>query len=117
MEGVLGPPSLTRKEPEVVAAPQQHRPVLVHVGADQSGHMLIKWELELDPVLHIVVREHEPVGLIRPCWSDEVLLQPDPHQVLQPHGGDGKKRDCNGELRPQGCFDRGVVLAAPSPQP
>jgi hypothetical protein len=36
--------------------------MIVHILLDELGQALLEDELELDPVLDIVVREDEPVG-------------------------------------------------------
>ena len=53
---------LAREEPERARAAQEHRPMIVHILLDELGQALLEDELELDPVLDIVVREDEPVG-------------------------------------------------------
>src|SRR5215203_1773806 len=62
----LVPSILAREEPGLVRAAQERRAVLVHILLDELGQALLEIELEPDSVLHVIVREYEPIGRERP---------------------------------------------------
>ena len=84
--------------------------MLVHVLVGQRCDMLIQYKLELDPVLHVVVGEHEPEGTLRSGRADQVFLETDPDEIADPHRGDREERKRHSQLGAQGCLDGRVLL-------
>ena len=70
------------------------------------GHLprreaIFEIELEPDPVLDVIVGEHEPVRRERPRRPDQVLLEPNAGEIAEPHRRDAQDADRNRELSPQ----------------
>src|SRR5215212_4127193 len=73
--------ALSGKEPQLIRVAQQHGSMLMRVLLDQGREVLIEHELELEPILHVIVREDQPVGPVWPRGTDQVLLEPDPEGI------------------------------------
>ena len=54
-----------REQPGGVRPAEQHRPELMDVFVDELGQGLVELEVEIDPVLDVIVREDQPVGRVR----------------------------------------------------
>ena len=75
--------ALAREQPGGIRAAKQRRPELMNVFVDEVGQRLIELEIQIDPVLHIIVRENEPVGRVQPARLDQVLAQLDADEIAK----------------------------------
>src|SRR5262245_3999776 len=102
--------ALTREEPGGVGAAQQRWPEVMDVFVDQIRQCVIELKIQIDPVLHIVMRENQPIGRARPAGLDEVVAQLNADKVAQPDGRESEDRDRNSELRRDRSLDWRVIL-------
>ena len=102
--------ALAREQPRGIRSAKQRRPELMNVFVDEVGQGLIELEIQIDTVLHVIVRENEPVGRVQPARLDQVLAQLDADEIGKSNGREGEDRDCNGKLRRDSGLDRCVVL-------
>ena len=65
--------ALAREEPGGVRAAQQCRPEVMDVFVDQVRQCVIELKIQIDPVLHIIMWENEPIGRVRPARFVEIL--------------------------------------------
>ena len=91
--------ALTRKQPRGIRAAEQCRPELMNIFIDQISQRLIERKVQIDPVLHIIVREHKPVGRVQATGLDEVLAQLNADEIAKPDGRESEDRDRHSELR------------------
>ena len=56
---------------------------------DELGQRIVELEVEINPVLDVIVREDEPVGRVQPARLDQVLAQLDADEITQPDGRKG----------------------------
>ncbi len=82
----LGVAGHAREQPGGVRAAQQHRPELMNVLIDELGQGLVELEVEVDPVLDVIVRKDQPVGRVQAPRLDQVLSQLDRHEIAEPDG-------------------------------
>jgi hypothetical protein len=79
----------------------------VDVFVDKSGQFLIKGEVEVDAVLHIVAFECQSIGRVRTSRFDEIFADLDVVEIAEPDGGKGEDCNCGGDL----CRYRGLTGA------
>ena len=56
-----------------IRSTKQRRPELVNVFIDEVRQGLIEFEVQIDTVLDIIMRENEPIGRVEPARLDQVL--------------------------------------------
>ena len=86
---------------------------MVDIIVDEAGQFLVEWKLQIDPVLHVIVGEHQHV---RGLWSarlDEILIQPDLNQVAQADGGVREDGDGDRKLGGHSGLDRRLIPPQP----
>jgi hypothetical protein len=67
-----------REEPRIFRAIGDERGTIIgQIIVDERGQLGIEREVELDPVLDIIVREDEPIGSLRSPGTNEILADPD----------------------------------------
>ena len=101
---------LAWEQPGGIRAAKQRRPELMNVFIDEVGQRLIELEVQIDTVLHIIVREHQPIGRVQPTRFDEVLAQLDADEIGKSNGRESEDRNGNSELRRDSSLDGRVVL-------
>src|SRR5262245_26833341 len=69
----LWPTALARKHPGRIRAAQQCWPEVMDVFVDQVCQCVIELKIQIDPILHIIMRENEPIGRVRPARFVEIL--------------------------------------------
>src|ERR1019366_8893566 len=106
----LRPTALAREQPGGIRSVKHRRPEIMDVFVDEIGQGLVELEVEIDAVLHIIMRENEPVGHVQPARLDKILAQLDADQIGKANGREGEDRDGNSELRRDSSFDRRMVL-------
>src|SRR5262245_20914344 len=65
--------ALAREEPRGVRTAQQRRPEVMDVFVDQVRQCAIELKIQIDPVLHIITWESEPIERVRPARFVEIL--------------------------------------------
>src|SRR5258708_5753737 len=73
-----------RKQPIRVASADQSRPEVMHVFIDERRHCPVEFELERFSVLHLVLREREPIVTIWATRLDQVFTKANAGEVTQP---------------------------------
>ncbi len=101
-------PARAGKQARRVRSAQQVRAEVVDIFVNQFGDRFVERKLKSDTVFHIVVREDEPKGRVRPARLDQVLVDLDGDEIAEPDGCKGQDRDRNRDLGRQRCLDRSV---------
>src|ERR1019366_10295536 len=70
--------ALAREQPRGIRSAKHRWSKLMNVFADEVGQGPIELKVEINPVLHIIMRENEPVGRVKPARLDKVLSQTHP---------------------------------------
>ena len=73
----LRPTALAREQPGRVRSAKQRGPVLMNIFVDEICQGLIELEVEIDTVLHVIMRKNQPVRLVQATRFDEVFVQLD----------------------------------------
>ena len=63
--GVLWGAAFSGEKPVCVRTPQQGRSIVLYVFVDQASELLVQFERQFDPVLDVVVGEHQQIGRLK----------------------------------------------------
>ena len=110
LESVLWLTAFAREQPGGIRSAKPRRPELLNVFIDEVRQGSIELEAEIDTVLHIVVRENQPIGRVQPAGLDKVLSQLDADEIGKSNGREAEDRDRHSELRRDCGFDWRVIL-------
>ncbi len=99
LESVLWLTAFAREQPGGIRSAKPRRPELLNVFIDEVRQGLIELEAEIDTVLHIIVRENQPIGRVQPAGLDKVLPQLDADEIGKSNGREAEDRDRHSELR------------------
>ena len=75
--------SFAWEQPGGIRSAKQRRPELMNVFVDEVGQRLIELEVQIDSVLHVIMRENEPIGRVQPARLDQVLAQLDADEIAK----------------------------------
>ena len=65
---------------------------------DQVRQRLIEFEVQIDVVFHVIIREDKPVRRLKSARLDQVFAQLDADQIAKPDGRKSLDRDRDREL-------------------
>ena len=91
LHSILRLTGLAGKHPIRVSTAKQCRSKFVDIFVNEIGQGLIKFEIQINAVLHIIVRENQPIRRAQPARFDEILAQVDQAEIAKANGREGSQ--------------------------
>src|ERR1700730_9185180 len=95
---ILAAAGLAAEQPKVIRPSQQRRTKIMNIFVDQGRQLVVEWEVEIDAVLHVIMRKHQHVRRVESTRLDQVLIEPDVDEVAQADGGECENGDADRHL-------------------